>query len=777
MGLLRPEEMGYYALITHSDVAWKLLTELGKLSALQFIDLNNKRSIVNRTFSAYIRRSEEALRRISFIIQEIHRFKIPLLDPAIPEMLLEDIDLELEIFKMPEQAFFERVEEELALIENQILTQLRSYEQLLRMANSLIEKKTVLEKAKEIFGFQGVEENLSLFAKFAGVINKNESEMLKRMAFRVTRGNCLTFIYDLKDEILDPKTDEKLDQAIFFIVFMGNEEGAVANSLRRICDAMSSLRIEIPGNPNEMDDLLNYLHLEIINNKSIAEKTKENLRDLLQRFCKPKLDNGAYSMIYEYQSFILKEKEIFKTLNMFDTSNTLWQGNCWCPKSKIDYIRVIINEYGEGRADLKEVFEIPRYLTPPSFFKLNDFTAPIQGLIDTYGIPSYREINPTPITCITFPFLFGIMLGDIGHGLILTLIGAYLCLKHSKLKISNGILSAAAPYRYLILTMGVFSMYSGFIYNEFFGIPLNLFGSKWQKNSSGEYEQDSAYPFGLDPIWSKADNELSFLNSFKMKISIIFGVLHMTIGIMYKGLNSIAFKKRIDFYYEVMPQFIFMLSLFGYLVCMIFIKWNQDWNYNYDDNAPSLINTFLGIFLDFGGLHGQKPLWGNRESQESLQACLFLIALLCLPIMLLPKPLYLRYIRSKRIHYEEINQIEDFDFFEEFTKQLIFTIETTVGVVSNSASYLRLWALSLAHFELSKTFLTMCVFDPIKVGDPFLVAIGFFAFVLATFIVLLMMASIECFLHTLRLHWVEFQNKFYAGEGIKFVPFSFCNLN
>ena len=51
----------------------------------------------------------------------------------------------------------------------------------------------------------------------------------------------------------------------------------------------------------------------------------------------------------------------------------------------------------------------PAGATRPTYFKTNLFTAPFQEIIDTYGVPRYGEVNPGLLTCVTFPFFFGVM--------------------------------------------------------------------------------------------------------------------------------------------------------------------------------------------------------------------------------------------------------------------------------------------------------------------------------------------------------------------------------
>ena len=63
---------------------------------------------------------------------------------------------------------------------------------------------------------------------------------------------------------------------------------------------------------------------------------------------------------------------------------------------------------------------IPVSLNNPPLIRL------FQGLVTTYGYPSYVEIDPTPLVALTFPLIFGLMFGDVGHGLVLALLGLLL---------------------------------------------------------------------------------------------------------------------------------------------------------------------------------------------------------------------------------------------------------------------------------------------------------------------------------------------------------------
>lgn len=147
-------------------------------------------------------------------------------------------------------------------------------------------------------------------------------------------------------------------------------------------------------------------------------------------------------------------------------------GYFWCPLEKETEVNNCIAEFTASKITrIQDNFGI----TPPTYIKTSDFTWCFQQIVDTYGIPSYQEANPTPISIVTFPFCFGVMFGDMGHGSILAFFGLFLVLGNDKLK--GSFFKDFLPVRYFLFLLGLCSFYSGLMYNEFFAMPTNIFES------------------------------------------------------------------------------------------------------------------------------------------------------------------------------------------------------------------------------------------------------------------------------------------------------------
>jgi len=380
--------------------------------------------------------------------------------------------------------------------------------------------------------------------------------------------------------------------------------------------------------------------------------------------------------------------------------------------------------------------------------------------------------------------------------------------------------------RYIVFLMSIFSIYTGLIYNDIFSKSVNLFGSHWTlKNLNFTASEtnpihleasmmldpkdpyqysNTSYPFGVDPVWQSASNKIGFLNTYKMKISLIFGVLHMTFGVMMSLWNKLSRKQYASIILEFFPQIIFLLGIFGYLVTMIFIKWilygaNLPDPYS-EHCAPNLLITFINMMLNkkaevdmkMDGCHTNGKLLDiyMYPGQAGLQSFLVLLGVLMIPIMLFGKPAFVMYKRRQRraaygalrdelLESDGPGHVEEEGFGEIMINQGIHTIEYVLGSVSHTASYLRLWALSLAHAQLSEVLWSMVMriafgFTDYPLGVGAVAIYVIFAFwAVLTISILCLMEGLSAFLHTLRLHWVEFQSKFYEGAGVLFMPFDF----
>uniref|UniRef100_A0A3B3U6K6 V-type proton ATPase subunit a n=1 Tax=Poecilia latipinna TaxID=48699 RepID=A0A3B3U6K6_9TELE len=799
--VFRSEEMCLAQLFLQSGSEYDCISELGELGLVEFRDLNPSVSSFQRRFVSEIKRCEEMERILGFLLREIQKAKI-----AVPQ---ED---ESPLAPPPRQVLeimeqLQRLEMELSEVAKnkdklqRNLLELTEYTHMLKITRTFIHSRSRHEalgpqyeefptmETDSATGSTGMQRLGAKLGFISGLIQRVKVEAFERMLWRVCKGYTILSYTEVDESLADLDTGEISKSVVFLISFWGDQIG---HKVQKICDCYHCHLYPHPENDEERADVLDSLRTRIQDLNNVLHRTDDYLRQVLQ-----KAAESAYTWVVQ----VKKMKAIYHILNLcsFDVTNKCLIAEVWCPVSDLANLRGAL-EKGSRKGDATVpsfVNRIPSSDTPPTLLRSNKFTTGFQSIVEAYGVGDYREISPAPYTIITFPFLFAVMFGDLGHGVIMSLFALWMVLtekNQKKKRSSNEIWMTFFHGRYIILMMGLFSIYTGLIYNDCFSKSLNIFGSGWSvkamftnqqwtnktvqtnalltldPNVSGVFS--GPYPFGIDPIWNLAVNRLSFLNSYKMKMSVIVGVIHMSFGVVLSVFNHFV-------YLLFLPELLFLICLFGYLVFMILYKWLA-FSARNSSQAPSILIHFINMFVMQG-----KDVTPLYPGQTGLQVFLLLIAVMCVPVLLLGKPLYLYWqqrggkgLRRRRVINISCTALQ-FDFADVLLHQAIHTIEFCLGCISNTASYLRLWALSLAHAQLSEVLWTMVMrlgFKvTTKVGVVFLVPV-FGLFAMLTVSILLVMEGLSAFLHALRLHWVEFQNKFYHGTGVKFLPFDFSQL-
>ncbi|XP_029675276.1 V-type proton ATPase 116 kDa subunit a isoform X1 [Formica exsecta] len=828
--LFRSEEMTLCQLFLQSEAAYACVSELGELGLVQFRDLNPDVNAFQRKFVNEVRRCDEMERKLRYLEKEIKKDGIPMLDtgenPEAPQPR-EMIDLE---------ATFEKLENELREVNQNAEALKRNFLELTELKHILRKTQVFFDEAEhggvvsQMADPSREEEQVTLLGEeglraggqalklgfVAGVILRERIPAFERMLWRACRGNVFLRQAEIETPLEDPSTGDQVYKSVFIIFFQGDQ---LKTRVKKICEGFRATLYPCPEAPADRREMAMGVMTRIEDLNTVLGQTQDHRHRVLV---------AAAKNIKNWFVKVRKIKAIYHTLNLFnlDVTQKCLIAECWVPVLDIETIQLALRRGTErsGSSVPPILNRMETFEDPPTYNRTNKFTKGFQALIDAYGVASYREMNPAPYTIITFPFLFAIMFGDTGHGLIMFLFGGWMVLKEKPLaakKSDNEIWNIFFGGRYIIFLMGLFSMYTGLIYNDVFSKSLNIFGSNWlinynystihsnkdlQLNPSSDDYIDYPYPFGLDPVWQLAENKIIFQNSYKMKISIIFGVIHMLFGVLVGLWNHMYFKKRNNITCEFVPQVIFLMALFFYMVLLMFIKWIK---YGPKNDliegpgcAPSVLITFINmvLFKPAAKVGLCEPyMYGG---QGGLQKFLVIVALLCVPWMLLAKPILLMRNRKKQ-HYQLNNhgaengdveasmgtlqqsggvtqngghKEEEENMMEVFIHQGIHTIEYVLGSVSHTASYLRLWALSLAHAQLSEVLWNMVMRNGLarEGWDGGIILYAVFAFwAVLTVGILVLMEGLSAFLHTLRLHWVEFQSKFYAGLGYSFQPFSF----
>mmetsp|Transcript_73893 Transcript_73893/g.119927 ORF Transcript_73893/g.119927 Transcript_73893/m.119927 type:complete len:960 (+) Transcript_73893:95-2974(+) len=951
MSQFRSEDMALVQLFIQSEAAHDTLHALGQIGdqegCIQFKDLNAEKSAFQRLFVTDVRRCDDMLRILRLLKETVAKEK------HVQGRGAERAELSLH-----------ELHDKLLDLEKEMKEHGGAYLQLKKQNNELEEHDWVLMRGDGWFanayksgvsmvapsrdGDGGTEmadmeggmghRSQHMLGHIAGCVPYENFADMELTLFRATRGNMLLKKKDIDngDGFYDPVKDEFVKKCVF-VVFFSGERSRV--KIDKICDSFGATKHMLPEDQEERAKL-----------KSQINEKKEDLKkvlDVTQEFKLRKLGSVKDS-VEDWYEYVIKEKCIFVTLNMFnyDVTHKCLIAEGWCPEADMEEIKRALREgTSVSRASVQSVLHrVQTKETPPTYFRNEPVAQGTQSIVDAYGMARYKEFNPAVFSVTTFPFLFGVMFGDVGHGFMMAMCGFLLVRYEEKLKYlaNDEMFGTVYKGRYNILMMGIFATYAGFIYNELFAVPMEVFGNtvwcsgespdvncqmlgtvahgdnagnqlqKWlrtniddaydfkKQQSSGVEVSWEVYPLGSDPGWAHTANKLNFGNSFKMKFAIIVGVIQMVAGVCTKCANCLFFQDWVTLYWVYIPEMVFINSIFGYLCLLILTKWTTNWDATYvlnnneivsipqvyckyepkerqitnlpcwtapfeyskdaasklygglldttegwcmkgnvatagcavyelngkliveqntfgnttmpspdlfnpttcadgvgcmmyKQSPPSLLDTLIKMFMEIGSVPVEAS---TITSQGTIQVCLILLAFFAVPCMLFPKPYILKWEHEKtKSHHHSADSDDDeaaeelvggghdhghgeFDFGEEMVHQMIHTIEYVLGCISNTASYLRLWALSLAHAQLSEVFWEKTVVEiGLESSSAVMLFVCISAWACFTVAVLMGMESLSAFLHALRLHWVEFMNKFYFGDGYKFSPFGFSNVD
>ncbi|ORX91125.1 putative vacuolar-ATPase subunit [Basidiobolus meristosporus CBS 931.73] len=823
--LFRSEEMSLIQLFIPSEVSRITVSHLGEKGLIQFRDLNPSLSSFQRSFVSEIKKLDDLERQLRILSEEAEKQDIPI--PAceydspevarprtireiddLHELLNENEQRILQLnssYSILQKQYYELIEQHLVLQETGVFFQEAHAQEseIVRSSVDVPQTRALLTTDVEA----GEPSSHPAVGFVAGVMPRQKINTFERILWRSLRGNLFMKQSEIAEPLWDAHSDSNIDKNVFIIFSHGKE---LLAKIRKTAEAMGASLYPIDDTPEERRAHAIRISARIEDIKNIMESNNQTRRDELSKISN---DLSAWFNV------VKKEKALYHVMNLFnyDRNRKCLIAEGWCPTNELKDLQSTLKEASEnaGASVYPIMSELQTKKTPPTYHRVNKFSSGFQSIVDAYGIARYGEVNPGLFTVISFPFLFAVMFGDLGHGIILSAIAGWMCYKEKALKKFSGgeMFSMMYDGRYIILLMGLFSIYTGFIYNDIFSRGMHLAPSSWEWPVPTAEKQPvearyvgGTYYFGLDHAWHHTDNFLLFTNSYKMKMSVIFGVLQMSFGVILTNYNHVHFNHKFAIWAEFIPQILFMLCIFGYLSVTIIYKWLTNWS-NSSISPPSLLNMLIYMFLSPGSVEEKDQLY---PGQGTVQLALILIALVCVPWMLLAKPLVLKSRNKRKTHHvandatkpndppkitdgengegsEEVNQIfteemeeeEPFDFGEIMIHQVIHTIEYCLNCISNTASYLRLWALSLAHAQLSSVLwemiLELCysMAFPLNIVSIFL---GFTIWFVLTLGILLVMEGLSAFLHALRLHWVEFNGKFYEGSGHKFTPFSFKTL-
>jgi V/A-type H+-transporting ATPase subunit I len=209
-------------------------------------------------------------------------------------------------------------------------------------------------------------------------------------------------------------------ERVLIFAFCAQDQAAI---LDRALESAFLDRLEIPEEfSGTAQEVLEQVRRRI-------EEMRQRLEEVAQR--RKELVSRVAPQLQALQTRVLGDQAIAEALSHFGHRGRVYLIAGWVPKDEVPRLRAEVEAVSDGRV----TFEENSPYTPganhqvPTLLRNAPILQPLESLVTTYGIPGYQELDPTPLLALTFVIMFGVMFGDLGHGLVLAAIGALAALR------------------------------------------------------------------------------------------------------------------------------------------------------------------------------------------------------------------------------------------------------------------------------------------------------------------------------------------------------------
>lgn len=228
----------------------------------------------------------------------------------------------------------------------------------------------------------------------------------------------------------------------------------------------------------------------------------------------------SFRLYYDYYKYQKDLKDIEKALGSTKEA-TLYEA--WIPESIETKLR---EEFSTSNLHVYlETYEPSEDEEPPTFIKGNAITTPYQAVTNMLEVPKYREIDPNPFVTIFFIFMSGLMLGDAGYGVLLTLLtGLVLICKRPK----RGKMNLVK----LVFMIGLSTIFWGIMFGTYFGFSVDPNGIPRPEGiTKGIIKPGVWFDILEHPI-------------AMMKFGVVIGAIQMLVGFFLKSYILVTREKK-----------------------------------------------------------------------------------------------------------------------------------------------------------------------------------------------------------------------------------------